>query len=229
MEKTTAEASSTRIGSVSVSIWEAFRLHLICGLGLAVAFWVVHNVYSLDLISNPDHTLFLIWVIETPIVIGVYSMSRWDPEQCSFLKAVGHGLLGIPAGAFLNAFGAIVLGAPIGILYIKRTVNWSLLMSLFTFAPAASVFGSSWNNWQRLFAYAKPAGIVDYMICLPAHGTVIGAWLGAWPIPLDWERPWQEWPISVSYGAIAGYIIGMVASLGFILVFDRRQKHVKGD
>lgn len=29
------------------------------------------------------------------------------------------------------------------------------------------------------------------MISLPAHGAVIGAWFGAWPMPLDWERPWQ--------------------------------------
>lgn len=29
------------------------------------------------------------------------------------------------------------------------------------------------------------------MICLPAHGAVIGAWFGAFPMPLDWERPWQ--------------------------------------
>ena len=29
------------------------------------------------------------------------------------------------------------------------------------------------------------------MICLPAYAAVIGAWFGAWPMPLDWERPWQ--------------------------------------
>jgi hypothetical protein len=29
------------------------------------------------------------------------------------------------------------------------------------------------------------------MICIPAHGAVIGGWFGAWPMPLDWERPWQ--------------------------------------
>jgi len=34
-------------------------------------------------------------------------------------------------------------------------------------------------------------GSVDLIICLPAHGAVIGAWFGAWPMPLDWERPWQ--------------------------------------
>jgi hypothetical protein len=26
---------------------------------------------------------------------------------------------------------------------------------------------------------------------MPSHGAVIGAWLGAWPMPLDWGRPWQ--------------------------------------
>lgn len=37
----------------------------------------------------------------------------------------------------------------------------------------------------------RPTGRVDYMVSLPAHGAVIGAWFGAWPMPLDWERPWQ--------------------------------------
>lgn len=32
---------------------------------------------------------------------------------------------------------------------------------------------------------------IDFIICLPAHGAIIGAWFGAWPMPLDWERPWQ--------------------------------------
>lgn len=45
-----------------------------------------------------------------------------------------------------------------------------------------------WNLYLLLF---RPNASVDYMICLPAHGAVIGAWFGAWPMPLDWERPWQ--------------------------------------
>lgn len=34
-------------------------------------------------------------------------------------------------------------------------------------------------------------GLIDYMICIPAYGAVIGGWFGAWPMPLDWERAWQ--------------------------------------
>ncbi|KAL6584992.1 hypothetical protein OROMI_004281 [Orobanche minor] len=129
--------------------------------------------------------------------------------------------------ALINALGAIILGAPVGIEHFKKTVHWSLLMSLFTFAPAVSVYGSSWTDWHRIFAHTKPVGSTDFMICLPAHGAVIGACFGAWPMPLDWERPWQEWPVCVTYGAILGYLVGMVVSFGFI-VFNIRH-HRKGD
>ncbi|CAK9186846.1 unnamed protein product [Ilex paraguariensis] len=179
------------VSSASASQLQAFMLHVICGLGLASAFWVAHNVYSISLISDPSQTLRLIWLVEALIVILFYSLFRQNPNECSYLKAVGRGLLGLPAGAVMNAFGAIVLGAPVHIHYFRKTLDWSLLMSVFTFVPAASIFGSSWIDWQRIFAHTKPIGCIDYMICLPAHGAVIGAWFGAWPMPLDWERPWQ--------------------------------------
>ncbi|BAF26215.2 Os10g0200800 [Oryza sativa Japonica Group] len=114
-------------------------------------------------------------------------------------------------GAFLNAFGAIVLGAPIGIKYWAATTYWSLLMSLFTVVLNVSAI------WTAIFGAA-----MDYMISAPAHGAVIGAWLGAWPMPLDWERPWQEWPISVTYGSVAGHLIGMAISLALIVAHKRR-------
>ncbi|XP_050382754.1 uncharacterized protein C1450.15 [Argentina anserina] len=214
-----------RASSISVSTSEALLVLLTIGLGLALCFSVAHNVHFISLTSHPSQVLGLIWAFQCPTVILLYSRYRKDPERCSYWKAVGRGVLGLPAGAVVNALGAIALGAPVGIQYLPKTINWSLMMSLFTIVPAASVFGSSWTDWQRLFACTKPNDPVDYMICLPAHGVVIGAWLGAWPVPLDWERPWQEWPICVSYGAIAGYLVSLVASFGFILV----RQHVKGD
>ncbi|KAG2268536.1 hypothetical protein Bca52824_063091, partial [Brassica carinata] len=55
------------------------------------------------------------------------------------------------------------------------------------------------------------------------HG---GGWFGAWPMPLDWERPWQEWPICVCYGAIGGYIVGQILSL-CLMLFLRKDKNLK--
>jgi len=39
-------------------------------------------------------------------------------------------------------------------------------------------------------------------------GTLLGAWLGAVPIPLDWDREWQKWPITIVTGAYVGCVLG---------------------
>ncbi|KAL4632994.1 hypothetical protein ACB092_04G089700 [Castanea dentata] len=192
-------------------------------LHLPLTLFIAHSLYSINLLSHPSLTLSL---ISCPIVLLLYGRLQKNRKHCSYLKAAGRGLLGLPTGALVNALGAIALGAPVGTQYFSQTLNWSLMMSLFTIVPAATVFGSSWKDWQRIFAHTKPMGSVDIIICLPAHGAVIGAWFGAWPMPLDWERPWQEWPICVSYGAMAGYLVAMVASFGYVAVCARMQ-HVK--
>ena len=39
-------------------------------------------------------------------------------------------------------------------------------------------------------------------------GAAAGAWLGAVPIPLDWDREWQRWPVTVLVGLGVGYVLG---------------------
>ncbi|KAI8563895.1 hypothetical protein RHMOL_Rhmol03G0145100 [Rhododendron molle] len=87
--------------SSSSSPWQAFLVHLLSGLGLASALGVAHKFYSANLVSNPLHTLRLIWVIEAPIVVLIYSMFRSNPKQCSYWKAVGRGILGLPVEGYL--------------------------------------------------------------------------------------------------------------------------------
>ncbi|QCE14016.1 uncharacterized protein C1450.15 [Vigna unguiculata] len=226
--KTTASRASTVEAPPSISVSEAFIVNALCVLGLAFAFWAANTVFSIDLVSHPSLTLFLISIAELPIVILLYSRYRQNPRQCSYLRAVGRGVLGVPVGALLNFLGAIALGAPVKFQYLPKTINWALMMSVFTTVPASCVLGSSWAEWRRIFAQTKPNGSIEYLICLPAHGAVIGAWFGAWPMPLDWERPWQEWPISVSYGTIVGYLVALVASLGFVLACFR-SLHIKSE
>jgi GPI ethanolamine phosphate transferase 2/3 subunit F len=51
-------------------------------------------------------------------------------------------------------------------------------------------------------------------------GAVLGAWLGAVPIPLDWDREWQKWPVTILCGIWLGYILGKIA--GGTLLFGKR-------
>ncbi|CAN1137027.1 Phosphatidylinositol-glycan biosynthesis class F protein [Linum perenne] len=196
----------------NISILQAIMVHAICGLGLATGLWISH----INLVSHPSDTIFLIWIVETPAALLLYSYFRKGQEKHSFLRAIGRGILAFPIGALIHAAVAIVLGAPVGSRYVV--------------VPVASVYGSSWADWQRLLACTKPNGSLEYMLCIPAHGAVIGAWLGAWPMPLDWERPWQEWPICVTYGSLVGYVVGMVASVVVVLASSTGvRRRLKGD
>jgi len=49
-----------------------------------------------------------------------------------------------------------------------------------------------------------------------AVGCFVGAWLGAVPIPLDWDREWQKWPVTIVTGAYAGYFLGTMVG-GWLL------------
>nr|CAB3502144.1 unnamed protein product [Digitaria exilis] len=211
-------AQVTQISAVT-----AAAAHVLCLAGLAAA----HALAGRGaLVSNPALALRLLVVCEAPVVIAVFSYLRRDRKSCSFIKAAARGLIGLPVGALLNAFGAIVLGAPVGIKSQGRETNFVT----FQFVPAACVFGASKIDWQNVLShsmyvldfYFTPTDADNYIISVPCHGAVLGAWLGAWPMPLDWERPWQEWPICVTYGAVAGYLVGMAVSLVLIAVHKRR-------
>jgi hypothetical protein len=49
-----------------------------------------------------------------------------------------------------------------------------------------------------------------------AIGAMLGAWLGAIPIPLDWDRPWQQWPLTCVYGVLSGSTLGHVAGIAVV-------------
>lgn len=36
----------------------------------------------------------------------------------------------------------------------------------------------------------------------------MGAWIGAIPIPLDWDREWQKWPVTILTGLYCGAVVG---------------------
>jgi len=47
-------------------------------------------------------------------------------------------------------------------------------------------------------------------------GSMVGGWLGAIPMALDWDRDWQAWPCPVIIGTVMGWSVGrlLTGSLG---------------
>jgi phosphatidylinositol glycan class F len=63
---------------------------------------------------------------------------------------------------------------------------------------------------------------------MQAVSVLIGAWLGAVVIPLDWERPWQQWPVSCVLGSLLGQAVGAVGTIVLHLMpatMDEKDKH----
>jgi hypothetical protein len=51
-------------------------------------------------------------------------------------------------------------------------------------------------------------------------GACAGAWAGATPIPLDWNRTWQRWPVSVVRGLAFGHVLGIAVALLYVWLAD---------
>ncbi|XP_062502426.1 phosphatidylinositol-glycan biosynthesis class F protein-like [Corticium candelabrum] len=120
------------------------------------------------------------------------------------------------AGTLLFHFMAILFGAPL-VRSIERTARFSLLLSLMTVTPASVFLKFDSDKWFRLFLLWRPLTMGERLLIVSSVGAVVGAWLGAFVIPLDWERPWQVWPISCVVGAVAGHLVACtVGAIGLL-------------
>lgn len=53
-------------------------------------------------------------------------------------------------------------------------------------------------------------------------GCMMGGWIGAVPMALDWDRDWQAWPVTVLTGAYLGWAVGRVLTADLKLGIGRR-------
>ncbi|KAK9351560.1 GPI biosynthesis protein family Pig-F-domain-containing protein [Lipomyces doorenjongii] len=115
-------------------------------------------------------------------------------------------ILGLVLSMLLTPFIHLIyvlFGAPVTVS-IPATFLLSAhtaLLALFPILCTYPLDGVTWTNLVALKAPVTPA----YTAAL---GTIAGAWLGAVPIPLDWDREWQIWPVTVVFGAYVGNALG---------------------
>ncbi|RKF57643.1 Glycosylphosphatidylinositol anchor biosynthesis protein 11 [Erysiphe neolycopersici] len=97
----------------------------------------------------------------------------------------------------------ILLGAPFT-SHLPLTILSSTHLSLLSLFPLIYVHGTDSEKWKQILSVYCPLDEV-YGASI---GAFIGGWLGAIPIPLDWDREWQKWPITIVTGIYLGYTIG---------------------
>lgn len=97
-----------------------------------------------------------------------------------------------------------------------ETFSLAVLLSSFTTLRCLCVLGPNVQAWIRVFSREGAMSIWDTSLQITTACAVIGTWVGAFPIPLDWDRPWQVWPISCSLGATFGFLTGLIIAPGWI-------------
>jgi phosphatidylinositol glycan class F len=109
----------------------------------------------------------------------------------------------------------ILFGAPLT-THLPHTILSSLHIALLTIFPLVYVHGTDAGKWREIASFYSP---IDEVFG-GAVGCLLGAWMGAVPIPLDWDREWQKWPVTIVTGAYMGYVVGKL--VGSWLLKGRR-------
>lgn len=128
----------------------------------------------------------------------------------------------------------VLFGAPF-VQYVPHTALLALLLAVYTVFPPAYTLGpprlglpllsASASNavvqndiWIRIFVERKTRKPAERCLLYPTYGACLGAWLGVIPIGLDWDRPWQAYPLTPAIGASLGYMIGALLAFGVNLL-----------
>ncbi|CAL1599812.1 unnamed protein product [Knipowitschia caucasica] len=105
----------------------------------------------------------------------------------------------------------VLYGAPL-IESALETFSLAVLLSSLTTVRCLCVLGPNVQAWIRVFSRHGAMSVWDTCLQITVACTLVGAWFGAFPIPLDWDRPWQVWPVSCSFGATFGFLTGLLAA-----------------
>lgn len=100
----------------------------------------------------------------------------------------------------------ILFGAPLT-THHPQTLLLALHLALLTTPQLYYAHGLDTPTWLRVVSLQLPIDEVYGM----SLGACVGAWIGAIPIPLDWDREWQKWPVTIVVGLYAGAVLGKLA------------------
>jgi GPI ethanolamine phosphate transferase 2/3 subunit F len=127
-------------------------------------------------------------------------------------------------------FMGVAFGAPL-LEDFWHTLGWAALLAVSFAVPGAysSVCAARarrpvprgiLGQLGEFLALADDTATPEWQ--LSAWGAALGSWIGALVIPLDWDRPWQRWPVSCVIMALAGHSFGSLVAAVVILL--RRHK-----
>ena len=106
----------------------------------------------------------------------------------------------------------------------EETFVFSCLLSALTVIPSCIHLGfqETVNIFSDLFVARNE--VSSDIILQHIRLVYFGAWIGAIVIPLDWDRPWQKWPIPCSLCALMCYVSSHIYSLRHSFTLTKKSR-----
>ncbi|XP_061174678.1 phosphatidylinositol-glycan biosynthesis class F protein-like [Saccostrea echinata] len=210
-------------------------------------FTIRSNIYQVVLLSL---LIFLPWntktvldivsytLLSSEILIGVILCSNfliglYISQKSNFVKksvsyrvraALKGACFYVLAACFFHVI-AVLYGAPF-FESISQTFHFGALLASMAVFPGLCLLGLNVSSWIKVFSLNSADLGPESVVQITAVSSIIGAWLGAFPIPLDWDRDWQEWPITCMVGTLLGYMTGLIiAALHLCIRYNQLRKH----
>lgn len=119
------------------------------------------------------------------------------------------------AGVLANGLFAclILFGAPLH-SHVPETYVLSYHLAMILAQPLMIVYRLDYEKFLSLFQLeCIYRTIFSHPTLSSTFLGILGTWLGVIPIPLDWDRPWQQWPITLLVGGYIGAFLGALLAL----------------
>ncbi|XP_027018888.1 phosphatidylinositol-glycan biosynthesis class F protein [Tachysurus fulvidraco] len=143
-------------------------------------------------------------------LLGISPPTKKHTLSYKFSRLIRSGVYFLLSCLFFHSV-VVLYGAPL-LESAVETFSLAVLLSTLTTLRCLCMHGPNVQAWIRVFSRDGAMSVWDTSLQITTGCSVIGAWLGAFPIPLDWDRPWQVWPISCSFGATGGFLTGLLAA-----------------
>lgn len=184
---------------------------------------VLYGMFHQGLTIDPYHTMVkgLLNLILMQLVYGYFlAKASGGPGKKKLKENEDNILLLVVSATAVSALLAnvvflalILFGAPLYGL-VKETYVLAYHLTFIGLHPLLICYKLDYNQFFALFQLEKLYRTVfSHPALSSGFLTVLGAWLGVIPIPLDWDRPWQLWPITILTGGYLGAFSGSLLSL----------------
>ncbi|KAJ1832742.1 hypothetical protein LPJ63_003281 [Coemansia sp. RSA 2711] len=193
--------------------------------GLASSMALVSPRKSLNLYDNPSAYL----CVSALLLSAYYALLAFADIYCFRVPESSRRLYNTPpstrvvkvlttltatlAASLVIALGFVLFGAPVS-THHSETLMAAVNVSLLAVTPAILTLKPSLSAWRHALLSAELKSIPEKWAAGFFWCTMVTTWASAYFIPMDWERPWQRWPIPIVGGAFLGNLIGLV----FVLI-----------